>query len=98
MKLSTDQFTTFFQALHQHAPFPWQSMLLERVVAGGWPDLIDLPTAHGKTACIDIAVFALAMGRPTPRRIWFVVDRRIVVDEAYRRAAYVAKSLMANNA
>jgi CRISPR-associated endonuclease/helicase Cas3 len=85
-KLDIKEFTPFFVSLYGDEPFPWQKMLLERVQSEGWPDLIDLPTASGKTACMDVAIFALAMGLPTPRRIWFVVDRRIVVDEAYRRA------------
>jgi hypothetical protein len=48
-----------------------------------------LPTASGKTACIDAAILALATTarqapeKRMPRRIWFVVDRRIVVDEAF---------------
>ena len=69
-----------------------------------WPDAIALPTGAGKTACIDIAVFALAVrarrasvetGRmvAAPRRIFFVVDRRIIVDEADRRARYLAAAL-----
>ena len=68
-----------------------------------WPEVIALPTASGKTACMDIAVFALAAeasrvgvgrGITAPRRIFFVVDRRIIVDQAYKRARRLAKKLM----
>ncbi|HJT79147.1 MAG TPA: type I-U CRISPR-associated helicase/endonuclease Cas3, partial [Gemmataceae bacterium] len=91
------QFIAFFQAVHDgREPFPWQRRLAVRVCdpARGWPRVIALPTAAGKTACIDIAVFALAyrarIGRPrtAPRRIFFVVDRRIVVDQAYEHARH----------
>ncbi len=73
-------------------------MLAERAAAGRWPDAIDLPTASGKTACLDIAVYGLAAQASDPnrrnaRRIWFVVDRRIVVDEAFERAEKLAKAL-----
>ncbi len=95
-------FGIFFEALWGHAPFPWQAMLAERVSAGRWPTALDLPTASGKTACIDIAVWALAAqahwplaGRTAPRRIWFVVDRRIVVDGAFERARRIAEALAA---
>lgn len=97
------RFADFFHALWGYEPFPWQSMLAEERVAekgGEWPQQIDLPTASGKTACIDIAVYALAAQadfpvseRTAPRRIWFVVDRRIVVDEAYDRACQIADKL-----
>ncbi|HXH05588.1 MAG TPA: type I-U CRISPR-associated helicase/endonuclease Cas3 [Vicinamibacterales bacterium] len=93
-------FSTWFGALWNHDPFPWQAMLAERVAAGRWPTALDLPTASGKTACIDIAVYALAAQahrplaeRTAPRRIWFVVDRRIVVDEAFERAQKIARRL-----
>ena len=75
-------------------------MLAGRVADGPWPAALDLPTASGKTACMDIAVWALAQqaGRPVsdrtaPRRIWFVVDRRIVVDDAFSRASDIAQKL-----
>ncbi|MCS6907615.1 MAG: hypothetical protein RML93_07020, partial [Anaerolineales bacterium] len=75
-------------------------MLAERAAKDGWPQALDLPTAAGKTACMDIAVYTLACQhnvpvnqRTAPRRIWFVVDRRIVVDEAYARAERIATKL-----
>ncbi len=92
-------FEDFFRALHSHEPFPWQSMLAGRLAAQGWPALIDLPTASGKTACMDIALYALALQAQVsetsaaPRRIWFVVDRRIIVDAAFDRSCQIAKKL-----
>lgn len=95
-------FPEVFSALWGFDPFPWQTMLADRVAKGRWPVALDLPTASGKTACIDVALFALAMQadvpieqRIAPRRIWFVVDRRIVVDEAFDRARTIADKLAA---
>ena len=93
-------FPSWFRALWGYEPFPWQGMLAERTATETWPKALDLPTASGKTACIDVAVYALAMQaerrvweNTAPRRIWFVVDRRIVVDEAFERAREIAKML-----
>ncbi len=70
--------------------------------SSSWPGAIALPTASGKTACMDIALFALAAQASrlnseqpitAPRRIFFVVDRRVIVDEAYERAGWLAKKL-----
>ena len=45
----------------------------QRVCTGDWPRAIALPTAAGKTACIDIAVFALAChAENAPRRIFLL--------------------------
>jgi len=87
-------FAEFYAAAHGYAPFPWQSRLAAQVCAGSWPRAIALPTAAGKTAAIDVAVFALACGAPSaPRRVFFVVDRRIVVDQAFRHADALADKL-----
>jgi CRISPR-associated endonuclease/helicase Cas3 len=98
--LSTDQFADYFRALHGRDPYSWQSRLAVRAVEGNWPAAIDLPTGSGKTACIDIAVFALACQarrpvseRSAPRRIFFCVNRRVIVDEAHQRAQGIARRL-----
>lgn len=111
-------FEPFFRALWDRDPFSWQADLAQRVLeraehAPGtpteegrspWPDAIALPTASGKTACMDIAVYALAAqaarlesDKPitAPRRIFFVVDRRVIVDTAHERARLLASRLKA---
>jgi len=92
-------FPSFFSTLWAREPFPWQTMLAVRAARGEWPKAVNLPTASGKTACLDAAVFGLAAtahrapDNRLPRRIWFVVDRRIVVDEAFDRAKTLASRL-----
>lgn len=97
--MNIESFADFFRALNDgRSPFPWQERLARLVCAdGAWPAVIDLPTGAGKTACIDIALFHLlasaAEGRPgaAARRVVFVVDRRIVVDEAAVRASRISE-------
>ena len=94
-ELSAVDFDAYFRAVHGHEPYPWQSRLTREVLeGGGWPDVIDLPTGVGKTAALDTAIFALA-ARPdiSPRRIVFVIDRRIVVDQVYERADAIRHSI-----
>ena len=82
------EFSAFFRDIHDCEPFPWQQRLTAQVLGrGAWPKVIDLPTGTGKTAVLDTAIFALAT-RPTvsPRRVVFVIDRRIVVDQVCERA------------
>ncbi len=105
-ELDGQGFDNFFRALWlQKPPFAWQQALAERVVnrdVDPWPEAIALPTAAGKTACIDIAIYALAsqvkrinenQTLSAPRRIFFVVDRRVIVDEAFERASALAEKL-----
>ena len=92
--LHAEQFGDFFEQLQGYRPFPWQERLATRVCTGAWPQVIDLPTASGKTACIDIALFALAVRQgEAARRIFFVVDRRVIVAEAYQRARKIRDKL-----
>lgn len=100
MTLAAAGFPDFFAAIHGHRPFPWQERLAGQVLGEGLPSTLALPTASGKTAILDIAVFALAAQAHLPlaqrrvgRRIALVVDRRIVVDDAYRRAERIADRL-----
>ncbi|HLI83698.1 MAG TPA: type I-U CRISPR-associated helicase/endonuclease Cas3 [Bryobacteraceae bacterium] len=86
--LAKEQFANFFRAVHGYPPFEWQSRLAREVFRQGWPDVIRVPTACGKTSVIDIALFELALQaelqpsqRTAARRICFVIDRRLVVDE-----------------
>ena len=96
-ELAAADFDEYFWSVHGHEPYPWQSRLTRRVLdGGGWPDVIDLPTGAGKTAVLDTAVFALAV-RPdvSPRRVVFVIDRRIVVDQVYERAQLIRDRIAA---
>jgi CRISPR-associated endonuclease/helicase Cas3 len=93
-------FSEYFTELWGDRPFPWQERLALQVCQGdGWPANLDLPTATGKTAALDIAVFHLALeatkgpDRRAPLRVVFVVDRRIVVDSAWVRARTIAEKL-----
>lgn len=95
MTLTPERFEEFFAALHPgRQPFPWQKRLCHDVMHGEWPRALALPTASGKTSCIDIALYALAAGAAqAPRRILFVVDRRVIVDEAFHHASDIAERL-----
>lgn len=103
MTLTTSDFGAFHRAVHDgNGPFKWQERLLEKIVEERhWPRVLDLPTGAGKTTCIDIALFALALDagrrmeeRWCPRRITMVVDRRIVVDQVAERGRALLRSLL----
>ena len=98
MTLSSTDFAMFFHAIHGHPPFPWQQSLVDQLdCEDSWPDVLDLPTGAGKTAALDAAVFHLALRADTPTaaalRIVLVVDRRLVVDDAYTRAQKIETAL-----
>ena len=87
-------FKDFYNAVNERSPFPWQARLARQVAEQGeWPPEIGVPTGLGKTACLDIAVWWLASqaylpatARSAPTRIWWVVNRRLLVDEASKHA------------
>ena len=98
MDLGAADFAVFFRAIHGDSPFPWQQRLVDLLAEGDeWPDVLDLPTGSGKTAALDAAVFHLALRFECPARaalrIALVVDRRLVVDDAYERARSIEEFL-----
>ena len=98
MDLVAADFATFFRAIHGDPPFPWQQRLVNLLAEGDeWPDVLDLPTGSGKTAALDAAVFHMALRFECPARaalrIALVVDRRLVVDDAHKRATKIEKAL-----
>ena len=94
-------FTEFYRAINRRDPFPWQARLADRVArCERWPAEIGVPTGLGKTACLDIAIWWLASQsdrapglRTAPTRIWWVVNRRLLVDSTAEHARTVADAL-----
>jgi CRISPR-associated endonuclease/helicase Cas3 len=98
--LTESDFGDFFSAVHGgQVPFAWQVRLLGSLLDGGrWPDRIVAPTGAGKTAVIDVHVFAVALmaadaGPPVPRRLSLVVDRRALVDSQFDLARQLNRAL-----
>ena len=102
LPLTSDDFPAFFRELWgaDCDPFPWQCQFARRLCEGQVPDYVAVPTGSGKTACLDAAVFALGVQATSPmtertqgRRIFFIVNRRVIVDEAYDRARKLCKKM-----
>ncbi len=98
---SVPEFDEFHLALHGYQPFPWQRRLAHLIDnGGGWPADIGVPTGLGKSTTVDIAVWHLARSitrdgpaRSASTRIWYVVNRRLLVDAAYDRALRLQSEL-----
>ena len=107
--LTADDFAAFFSAVNadgaidKTSPFRWQERFVAEVIASGLPERISLPTATGKTSVVDILLFALAAirsgatrganARSLPRRFFFCVDRRLIVDQTARHTAVLFQQL-----
>jgi CRISPR-associated endonuclease/helicase Cas3 len=104
--LTPDEFADFFEAVHstdqeRRQLFDWQRRLAGEILGtNGWPEVIRIPTGCGKTTVLDLAVFELALQasrktdeRTAARRICFVIDRRLVVDEVTEHARRIHAAL-----
>ena len=87
-------FGSDFAALTGSEPYPWQTRLYTRLAAGEVPPVLALCTGTGKTSIIPIYSLALAHGARIPRRLVYVVNRRVVVDQATAAAEKVESSGM----
>lgn len=96
----TELFAKRFQALTGNAPFPWQEKLFSLFASGAFPANVSLPTGTGKTSIMAIWLLALAekLSADTrqdaiPRRLIWVVNRRVVVDQATTEAEHLRRRL-----
>ena len=92
---SMPPFEDFYEAVNGREPFPWQSRLADDVErTETWPAEVGVPTGLGKTACLGIAIWWLASQadrrpaeRTAPTRIWWVVNRRLLIDSTWENEA-----------
>lgn len=99
-------FEAFYRAINHRTPFPWQRRLANQVDRDGvWPKEIGIPTGLGKTACLEIALWWLASQagggpaeRTAPTRIWWVVNRRLLVDSTFDHAKSIRDKLRGSEA
>ena len=80
-------FAEWYHSVWGYTPFPWQSRFVD-----GWANAIAVPTGAGKTFVIDAWLYRCLQGHQVPRRLWYVVDRRVLVDGAWRRAQQLVES------
>jgi CRISPR-associated endonuclease/helicase Cas3 len=84
-------FSECFKALTGNDPFDWQERLFKRFLADDFPAACDIPTGLGKTHVMTIWLVALGCClkqpiRKLPLRLVYVVDRRVIVDQATEEA------------
>lgn len=93
------EFGSEFKKIAGFEPMRWQIRLYdEYFVKGALPSAISIPTGLGKTAVMAIWLIALAQQMKSsqvslPRRLFYVVDRRAVVDQATKFAEDLRESL-----
>jgi CRISPR-associated endonuclease/helicase Cas3 len=86
--MTFEEFDAAYRALTGHdGACRWQHRLFSDLEAGRFASDIELATGLGKTSIIALWVLALArvIGSspcPVPRRLAYIVDRRVVVDQA----------------
>jgi CRISPR-associated endonuclease/helicase Cas3 len=82
-----NNFEECFKQLTGNDPFDWQTRLFQKFLNGDFPDACDIPTGLGKTSVM--AIWLIALGElltekagKIPLRLVYVVDRRVIVDQA----------------
>lgn len=88
-----EKFKQYFKDLSGFPPLRWQQRLFQRFVENRLPDSLDLPTGLGKTSVMQLWLLARAFNPTLPKRLIYVVDRRVVVDQATQVAEDMLKKL-----
>jgi CRISPR-associated endonuclease/helicase Cas3 len=96
------------RALGVESAYAWQRQAFERLCDGDLPDQIKVPTSGGKTLFVPIWVAALAVQAKAvqarasavrlPRRLVYVVNRRVLVDEVSGLADRILRSITSDPA
>jgi CRISPR-associated endonuclease/helicase Cas3 len=87
---------SFFKHAFSHlssgrSPYPWQRWLFLDMTSGNWPLVVPLPTGSGKISVLQIWLIVLAWClregiAGIPRRLAWVVNCRVVVDQVREEA------------
>lgn len=100
--IETEFFAENYQELRSFPPMKWMRRMFLRLVDGKPPSLVDLITGAGKTDLIVIWLIALAWHaknrdatKPLPRRLVWVVNRRVLVQQVYVVAEELDRKLKA---
>jgi len=94
-------FIDHFFRLTKRSPYPWQKKLFlsfNAPPATPWPEVVDLPTGAGKTSVLYVWMLALAWSVRTktfdvPRRLAWIVNRRVVVDQVTTELEELIRSI-----
>lgn len=94
-------FAKDFEAITGHTPYPWQQRMFNIFVEGNIPDTMDIPTGLGKTSIMHIWMLALKHTRihghgHVPTRLVYIVDRRVIVDQASDEADKLREKMKAD--
>jgi len=100
-----DFFINHYKALRpSYTPMQWMKRMYLRLISGQPPSLVDLPTGAGKTDLVVIWLVALAWyakhrgtnhvtAKAVPRRLIWVVNRRVLVQQVFDVAEGLNKTL-----
>ncbi len=93
-------FESSYASLRDKSPMHWMVRFFEDVIAGKPHRLVDLETGAGKTELVVIWLLALAWfglngrtGSPVPRRLVWVVNRRVLVQQVFEIAKELRKKM-----
>ncbi len=93
-------FENTYESLRGFPPMLWMKRMFSEIIQGNPPSLVDLPTGAGKTDLIVIWLISLAWHgndrqatNPIPRRLVWVVNRRVLVQQVFELAESLQKLL-----
>ncbi|PKD41025.1 hypothetical protein CWO84_07150 [Methylomonas sp. Kb3] len=87
-----EKLETYFQEITNFPMLRWQRRLFRELTENRLREALDLPTGLGKTSVMILWLLARAVNPALPKRLIYVVDRRVVVDQATK----VAEDLQEN--